>query len=448
MTRLCNAKGLTRVEVVIVILVGVFVLSLLPVACRRTRSDAARAVCAANLATLGKAMLVYANDHQGEFPRAGGPNTCWGELPHWDAPDRYRAFWLNADGSGGKATISSCFYLLVKYMGVPPKHFICPGDKGTVEFTLAEQPVRTNFTLADAWDFGWDADRHCSYAYQVPFGLYALKTTDDPGMPVAADRNPWLKSPDREAKSLANFRPDLPPFKGTPEQARAGNSVSHGEDGQNVLFLDGHVMFEERSCCGLDTDNIYLISIDMSRGSPIGTTPVSSFAVPANRRDSVLVHDSPAYRATMTLQPKDVDSKSLKQTTVVATLDCPLPEHNNVIWCSTFQMAWDKFKKDIIGEPIQLVEAEKLAGRLNQAEYPTGDIEAKSYYATAGFVKNGIIEQIQKGMAKRFPSEPVPAFDGKYRTLPDAVVAYAYLNVDVGFQYPYYTYLSGSAESF
>jgi hypothetical protein len=41
-------------------------------------------------------------------------------------------------------------------------------------------------------------------------------------------------------------------------------------------------------------------------------------------------------------------------------------------------------------------------------------------------------------MAKRFPSEPVPAFDSAYRTLPDVVLAYAYLNVDVGFEYPFY----------
>ena len=56
-------------------------------------------------------------------------------------------------------------------------------------------------------------------------------------------------------------------------------------------------------------------------------------------------------------------------------------------------------------------------------------------------MKNGIIEQIQKEMKQRFPSEPVPTFDSRYRTLPDVILAYAYLNVDVGFEYPYYTYL-------
>ena len=371
--------------------------------------------------------------------RAGGMVTMWGRMPQWDAPNRYRAFGLAADGSGGEATISSCLYLLVKHMELPPKDFICPRDKGASEFKLADQPVRKDFTLADAWDFGLDSDRHCSFAYQMPFGLNALTTACEPAMPVAADRNPWPRSPSQDPKPLANFKPDLPPFKGTPEQARAGNSISHGEDGQNVLFLDGHVAFRERSCCGLDNDDIYLISGDLARGSPVGTVPVPPFVVPANRRDSILVHDSPTHRVVMTTsQAKDVDSRSLKQTTVVATLECPLPEHKNAIWCSTFQMAWDKLKQDLITEPVQLPGAEPLANRLNQGVYPTGDLNAQSYYVAAGFVKNGIIEQIQKEMAQRFPSEPMPTFDERYRQLPDVVVPYAYLHVDVRFTHPYY----------
>lgn len=135
----------------------------------------------------------------------------------------------------------------------------------------------------------------------------------------------------------------------------------------------------------------------------------------------------------------DVDLNSLKQTIVVATLDCPLPEHKSAIWCSTFQMAWDKFKQDIIGEPIQIPAAQELADRLNRSQFPIGSIEEKSYYATAGFVKNGIIEQVQKEMARRFPSEPVPTFDSRYST-PDVILAYAYLNVDVAFKDPYYDY--------
>jgi hypothetical protein len=147
-----------------------------------------------------------------------------------------------------------------------------------------------------------------------------------------------------------------------------------------------------------------------------------------------------ACRQTKThARAPEVDSKNLKQTVVVATLDCPLPEHKNAIWCSTFQMAWDKLKQDIIGEPIQIPAAQELADRLNRSQFPIESIEEKSYYVAAGFVENGIVKQIRKEMAARFPSEPVPPFDDKYSTRPDTIIAYAYLNVDVGFQFPYWT---------
>ncbi|HSV99966.1 MAG TPA: hypothetical protein VLI39_07330 [Sedimentisphaerales bacterium] len=135
---------------------------------------------------------------------------------------------------------------------------------------------------------------------------------------------------------------------------------------------------------------------------------------------------------------QEVDSKSLQQTVVVATLDCPLAEHKNAIWCSTFQMAWDKFKGDIIGEPIEVLGAVPLASRLNRASFPTRDIGPQSYYVNAGFVDRGIIGQIQRDMASRFPSEPAPHFDDRYRTLPGVALAYAYLSVDVGFTHAYY----------
>jgi hypothetical protein len=146
-----------------------------------------------------------------------------------------------------------------------------------------------------------------------------------------------------------------------------------------------------------------------------------------------------ACRRTRDNTPREnVDSKSLRQTAVVATLDSLLPENKNVIWCATFQMAWDRLKQDIIGEPIQLLGAEELANRLNAGQFAAGSIEDNSYYAVAGTVKDGIIKQIQKEMAKRFPSEPVPTFEGTDYVLPGATLAYACLNVDVAFAHPYY----------
>jgi prepilin-type processing-associated H-X9-DG protein len=427
---------------VVVTLVAILVLALALPACRRVRTDASRQVCLAHLGEIGRAMLLYANDNGGKFPQPGGRHSRWGTVPRWHALTRQSAFGTAADGSGGQASISSAFYLLVKYAQLKPRDCICPGDVGSTDFELSGlRDLPEGFQLTDAWDFGPDAPLHCSYAYHSPFGAYVLSTSSDPGMAVAADRSPWLLTPKGEPGQRALFPPDPVGTREPSEVVRWGNSPSHGRDGQNVLFVDGHVSFESQSDCGLDHDNIYTVSNDIhGRGSPAGSLPAMSMLQyrPANRRDSLLLHDPGPFTARTIPQASEVDSRSLQQTMVVATLDCPLPEDKNAIWCSTFQMAWDKFKDDLVGEPIKLLGAEDLAGRLNQGAFPTADIEPRSYYANAGFVKDGIIGQIRKDMAIRFPGESLPAFDSRYTELPDVAMAFAYLNVDIGFACPYY----------
>ena len=447
MTKRYKPKNLTLIEVLVVSLVCLFLLAVVLPACRKPRSDSIRITCAKNLSQIGKAMLIYANDYDGEFPRAGGRNTIWtGRIANWLAPSRFGAYGLSAVGSGGQATITSSFYLLAKYTEVAPKTFVCPGDTGTTEFRPYDDGAGDR-ELIDLWDFGLEPTRHCSYSYHMPYSLYALTTSSEPGMAVAADRNPWINSPAAEAKDFSLFNPD-----GGREAVKAGNAIAHQDEGQNVLFLDGHVSFEKSPFCGLNDDNIYTYwdGGDFRRGG----LPIPGASGPEDRSDSFLVNEPVPYKKAVkkavTKQPKAIDSNDLKQTSVIATLDCPVPKHRNVIWCSTFQMAWDGFKNDIIAEPVKVLGAEELAARLNKAEASTGDLEEESFYATAGFVKKGIIEQIQKEMSRRFPSEPRPVFD-ELDTLPlwmkeEMIVAYSYLNVDVGFKYPFYT--KNSAFSF
>jgi len=120
----------------------------------------------------------------------------------------------------------------------------------------------------------------------MPFGLYALTTSSEPGMPVAADRNPWMDSPAGAAKTPSG-PPPFDPHSGT-EAIKVGNAIAHQEEGQNVLFLDSHVGFEKRSFCGINDDNIYTHwdGGDIRRGG----LPMTG-SEPQNRLDSFLVHD-------------------------------------------------------------------------------------------------------------------------------------------------------------
>jgi hypothetical protein len=254
-----------------------------------------RMTCGTNLSGLGKAMMQYANDYDDKLPCAGGKGTRWSNsIPDWTAADRNQAFGLDPNGNGGVATVSSSLYLLLKYAECTPKMFVCKSDKGTRPFRPENYRVSKKKQLTDLWDFGPEPWMHCSYSYHLPYGAYALTTSSEAGMAVAADRTPWIAGPHIKPKDFSKFKPDLNSWKGTPEQALYGNSHKHEKDqGPNVLYIDSHVDFEKRSFCGIDHDNIYTRwdGEDKIRGIPPDMT-----TQPADKKDSLLVHDPPTKR--------------------------------------------------------------------------------------------------------------------------------------------------------
>jgi prepilin-type N-terminal cleavage/methylation domain-containing protein len=279
-------KGFTLVELLVVIAIIALLMGILMPALARVRQIAFRMVCGTNLSGIGKAMLIYSNDYDDELPRAGGRNSVWsGRIPNWLANNRFAAYGLSNDGSGGSGTITASFYLLVKYAEVTPKSFVCKGDSGTNEFKPSDDGAGDR-ELIDIWDFGQDPRTHCSYSYHMPYGLYAMTTSSEPGMAVAADRNPWIDSPMADAKTaqFASFNPD-----GGKETVNIGNAIQHQEDGQQVLFMDSHVEFAKRPHCAINDDNIYTYwdGGDIRRGG----LPIPTSTEPQDRLDSFLVHD-------------------------------------------------------------------------------------------------------------------------------------------------------------
>lgn len=431
MVRQSRVMRFTPIEAVTVATMILLLVMIVPIACRKARREATETICANNLALLGRAMIVYAADYDGKLPRAGGKNAQWGGWVVWDAPNRMEAYGHSAEGIGGKATIGSNLYLLVKYADVAPATFICPTDLGIREFKLAEHTDgATDLTLTDIWDFGDISGEHYSYAYHCPFGPHPLTTSSDPGLAVLADRNPWLVG-----QPFERFRPDIPPYNGTVKQAYAGNTTAHNGTGQNVLFLDGHVRFKERPYCGLNNDNIYTISDKSDGGSPAGGKPWFGQSEPKNSRDSVLLTDPAPYRGLTTQVAPQVDSNALQQTVIVPTRDCPLPQQRNAIWCATFQMAWDQYKAKFTGGPIVLHGAEQLANRLNNNPFPLDSLEASSYYVATGTWADGVLERIERDMAHRFPHASIP--DLRRYGADDMMLAFAYLGMDLEFEHPF-----------
>jgi prepilin-type N-terminal cleavage/methylation domain-containing protein/prepilin-type processing-associated H-X9-DG protein len=264
-------KGFTLVELLVVIAIIALLMGILMPALARVRQIAYRLYCGTNLSGIGKAMLIYAGDYDDELPRQGLAYGVVNNVPPTTS-----------------GTITSCFYKLVKYAEVTPKSFLCRGDTGVTQF------VDSTVDLTDLFDFGAEPTKHCSYTYHDPYPGTAgtgfpLTTSSDPGMAVAGDLSPWFARPERPAYVFPNKTTAYPNgFKplGSREEIKLGNSWAHQDDGQNILFADGHTNFEKTSACGVNEDNVYTIG-----DNPMGTVGAPPAAAPASRTDSWLVSD-------------------------------------------------------------------------------------------------------------------------------------------------------------
>ncbi|MBN1360762.1 MAG: hypothetical protein JW993_09230 [Sedimentisphaerales bacterium] len=286
MTNRQKAHRLTQGELIVGLVVLAFAIAIILPMLARMGGRATRMVCGTNLAGFGKAMLIYASDYDGGLPRAGGPGSAWAaRTPNWRASSQADAYGMTAN-QPGRASVSASLYLLVKYAEVEPKSFVCSQDGRAREFV--PQRYRARGELIDYWDFGPNPPGHVSYSYHMPYGSYPLTTSSPPGLAVAADRNPWMDSPFAKARDFSLFKPNVAPYNGTTEQSRAGNSLVHQSDGQNVLFLDTHVEFAKWPNCALEEDNIYTSwdGADKARGKP-----AAFGSQPADPNDSLLVND-------------------------------------------------------------------------------------------------------------------------------------------------------------
>jgi len=133
-----------------------------------------------------------------------------------------------------------------------------------------------------------------------------------------------------------------------------------------------------------------------------------------------------------------VKASELRATLVSAHLDVPIREGRNVLWCGTFQLAWNEACSSV-GEDLRFDQASPVVDALNKKSFTKADLDEGSYVALAGFVRDGIHKRIRGALEQKFEGLASAEFIPREAITPrpQDFVAYAYLFKNLEFATPF-----------
>lgn len=246
-------QAFTVIELLVVVtIIGALMAILLP-NLAAALEQARRAQCAANLRGIGQSIKVYSAGNRGKWPSVykGEDGEAWGE--GWTAEDTEIADAIANEGKTPEEMKDddypyqcnlSCWWLLIRKGMSNPNVFVCPS---------ADQSVDEDIVDYDKW-WSFKDLSNVSYSYQNQLDK---STTDnaDAEMIVAADVNPFRGDVAEEPSTRAEDRDAM-----EKEERYRLNSPNHDFEGQNCLYADGHVTWQNTPYCGIGGNNIWLQS--------------------------------------------------------------------------------------------------------------------------------------------------------------------------------------------
>ncbi len=115
----------------------------------------------------------------------------------------------------------------------------------------------------------------------------------------------------------------------------------------------------------------------------------------------------------------------MSEIEVTAHLDAEIKPEETLVYCATFQLAWNQLCDEVIGQDTLCLEGDPpIAQALNRRLVEADDLDERDYVAMAGFARDGIEERIRSALRERFDREPMSDIDLEN---PSDILAYAYL---------------------
>jgi prepilin-type N-terminal cleavage/methylation domain-containing protein len=226
-TRFSRTAAFTLIELLVVIaIIAALIAILLPVI-TKARENSNRIKCASNVRQIITAMINYANDNKGAYPRArSNPNS-----QNVTTTGNYQGALTFSDPFDPAVpvnNVAAAMFMLVRLKSLSSAVFICPSSNDTPDtFGGGNNTAMNRFTFS--------SKANLSYSYQSPYinnpDYYRVKLGIRVGYAIVSDMNPGTAGGDSV----------LLAFDGTAPSIAKANSNNHNGKGQNVGYSDGHV---------------------------------------------------------------------------------------------------------------------------------------------------------------------------------------------------------------